>query len=166
MSEGESGRDDREAQARLIARRYLELWQDQVSALFSDPQGLAQAGRLMAASLTPAPEQVWTLWRDLANLQAGSRGMEQGRHDQKRAGNGVDESPAGAQTGAETGAETGAASAAAASAGRDERLDELLARFEALEERIAALESAARATGSRPRAGKRIATRRRPAKGA
>ena len=158
MSEGDSGRDDREAQARLIARRYLELWQDQVSALFSDPQGLAQAGRLMAASLTPAPEQVWTLWRDLANLQAGSQGMGQERHDRKRTGNGVDES--------RTGSPAGPTPAAAASAGRDERLDELLARFKALEERIAALESATRAKSGGPRARKRVAPRRRPAKGA
>ena len=149
MSEGERGSDDKDVLARMIARRYVELWQDQVSALFSDPQGMAQVGRFLAAGMTPSAEQVWTMWRDFANLQANSGAMGQQWHDQHRPGNGAEAPP------------SGAAPAAAPPAGRDERLDELLARLKALEERVAALEPGTGAESSSAGTGKRGTPRRR-----
>src|SRR5258708_38260016 len=45
-----------------LARRYLDLWQDQVSALAADPEFTETIGRLLQVSATLSPAGWMSLW--------------------------------------------------------------------------------------------------------
>ena len=103
-----------EAELDELARRYLDLWQDQMSALAADPAYAEALGRLLGAM-------------GLADPAAGGKA-----DDGKGAREGGDEPGSGA-------AGTSAAAAAPHAGGPD--LEFLLRRLAALEKRVAALES-------------------------
>jgi hypothetical protein len=108
-----------------LARRYLDLWEAQLSALAGDPALAEQISRLVAAmgSAGFAATAAWS----------AAQGREQPR------GSGSD---AGAATGREPtgGTPAGAAPVSPAPDDRDQRLGELARRLAALEDRLAALE--------------------------
>lgn len=147
-----------------IAARYLDLWQDQVSALAADPE-FAEAWRKLVESLgtqtmawqaqglPPGFPMAGGLPDPMAALQAmmsGARpataagGKDEGQHDD---GNQAKTSAGGAK------AEARSAAAAAASRGRGDELEQLAARLDQLEKRIAALEAkpAGKGGGARKR---------------
>jgi len=131
-----------------LAKRYLDLWQDQLSALAGDPEFAEVMTRLMGSSATAMPgAAAWAAWpAALAGLVPGAVG--------KQAGNDKDQGQAG---GAEGTAETagkagkagsracarpsGAKAAAAASGDGGADLVEFARRLAALEERVVVLES-------------------------
>jgi hypothetical protein len=105
-----------------LARRYLDLWQDQATALAGDAELARQIGQ----------------W--LSMMQAGMVHGFQSPNAPKPAGKG--------QTGK---SETGAASTAAPSGGGQSGLDELARRLAALEKRLDRLEAAAKGGRPKPR---------------
>ncbi|WP_232314986.1 hypothetical protein [Oceanibaculum pacificum] len=114
-----------------LAERFLDLWQDQINALATDPE--------LARSLQP----MLHLWAETMN--AMSRG-------------GVPPMPFPFMAGATHA--TGPAPTEPASDGRGGNLDELRDRIAVLEERLAALEAGAAGQGKRP-ASRAGGTRRR-----
>jgi hypothetical protein len=126
------------ADADELARRYLDLWQDQMSALAAD-QDFARAlqklmtGMGLAGAAASAP---WTAW---PTMMAGLAPAPQGdatadahtRRDSEQAPGSRRAAP-------------GAAAAGSAPGGRDADLGELARRLAALEKRLAALEGGAR----------------------
>ncbi|HET8728281.1 MAG TPA: hypothetical protein VFO41_12275 [Alphaproteobacteria bacterium] len=108
-----------------LARRYVELWQDQWTALATDPQAAESMTRLM------------TLFAQSAAPMASFLGA----FAPAAYGPGHDTEP------------SGAASARPASDGGDGRLDEFARRLAAIEERLARLE--ADTAARRPRTGTR-----------
>ena len=104
-----------------LAKRFLDLWQEQVTALAGDPELARGMGRLLGA-LPPG----FPFWHGAAGHDPGSV---------------PDWSPA----------------AAGASRGRERRLDDVAARLDAVEKRLARLEADAGA--------KRRAPARKPRKG-
>jgi uncharacterized protein YhaN len=117
-----------------LARRYLDLWQDQMTALAGDEEFAETMRRLMTTmglATTAAPE-FWRAWpATMAGLQAA--GQTQGTSDDQSREAGP---------GAAAGTPAGTAAPAAASDGGESGLDQLARRLAALEERIAALEAA------------------------
>jgi hypothetical protein len=111
-----------------LARRYLDLWEAQLSALAGDSALAEQMSRFIAAM--------------------GSAGLAAAAAWSATHG---DNQPSTAEPGSVAGT-PGAAPVHAASGDRDRRLDELARRLAALEERIAALEPA---TPKRPRGASR-----------
>jgi len=111
-----------------LARRYLDLWQDQMTALAGDEEFAETMRRLMTTmglATTAAPE-FWRAWpATMAGMPAA--GQTQGASD--------DQSRA-------AGTAAGTAAPAAAPDGGESGLDQLARRLGALEERIAALEAA------------------------
>src|SRR2546430_16404769 len=105
-----------------LARRYLDLWQDQATALAGDAELARQVGR----------------W--LSMMQAG---MAHGFQT-------FNAPAAGARTRG-TGPAPGAAAPAAASGGRDHGLDQLARRLAAAERRLDRLEGRAKGGGAKPR---------------
>src|SRR5450432_4584155 len=105
-----------------LARRYLDLWQDQATALAGDAELARQIGQ----------------W--LSMMQAG---MVHGFQSPNAA-----KSAAGRAAGK---AETGAASAAAPSGGSQPGLDKLARRLAALEKRLDRLEAGAKGGRPKPR---------------
>src|SRR5215469_10123871 len=101
-----------------LARRYLDLWQDQATALAGDAELARQLGRWFSV------------------MQSGMANAVQAA---------ASSTPA---TGAPTGKPAaGAAAPAAASGGGELRLDELARRLAAVEERLARLEAGAGGPG-------------------
>jgi hypothetical protein len=117
-----------------LAERYLDLWQDQLSALAGDPEFAEMMTRLMGSSAAAMPgTAAWAAWpAALAGLVPGAAG--------ERAGDGKDEEQAAGTAGAGTGPSGTKAAAAAPGAGGAD-LVELARRLAALEERVATLES-------------------------
>ena len=111
-----------------LARRYVDLWQDQMTALAADPAFAESMQKVMAALGVAASglPAAWAAWpAALCSLMAAARpDVERGQqsHDRKPA------------------AAPGAAPAAAAPDGRGADLGILTERLAALEQRIAALE--------------------------
>jgi hypothetical protein len=141
-----------------LAQRFLDLWQDQMSALAGDPEYTEALSRLLAAMGVASAEAPTACrgWPDALSglLQAveapgpGDQGGGQG-NDHKRGGAAdLAKSLRGAAAGAE------AAAVEPGDGGSD--LDLVFGRLAALEERIAQLETrAGRARkGSRPKPGK------------
>jgi hypothetical protein len=149
-----------------LARRYLDLWQEQMRALASDPEFVDMLDRLtgmmgpaaMNAAMTGydgnRPANPWTIWpAAMMAMMSGSGGY--GRTDggwnakaeETRAdgGQGADGGHRTGHAGARSAA--GSAPAAAASERGADDVDELAARVAALEERIASLEATLRAGG-------------------
>src|ERR1700761_9490556 len=110
-----------------LARRYVDLWQDQLTAMAADPALAESTARLLAA-LVPAG---WPPQPHAQDDDAGS--FSTGRARPKKP------TPATA--------EAGAAAAGAAPDERDRRLAELTRRVGALEKRLATLEAGIRAPG-------------------
>jgi hypothetical protein len=119
---------------RALARRYVELWQDQVAASATDPELTGALTRLLelAGGNLAASAHLWqTLWP----------------------------APPAAPRDQPVPAPAGSAPAAAAPADGGGHLEQLALRVAALEERLAALESGA----DRPRRGARPRPRKRAA---
>jgi hypothetical protein len=134
-----------------LARRFLDLWQDQMSALADDPEYGEALSRLLAAMGVPSADApaAGRGWPDaLAGLMQAAGAPAPG--ERKRGG---------AADLAETsrGAAAGAEAAAVASGDGGPDLDLLLGRLAALEARVAQLEAG---TG-----GARPAPRRKARKG-
>jgi len=124
------------ADADELARRYLDLWQDQMSALAAD-QDFARAvqqvmtGMGLTGGATPA---AWAGW--MAGMQPALQGDASADARGRKA----------AQTGRadQPDAAPGASAPGAAPGGGGADLDKLARRLAALEERIAALEGGAK----------------------
>jgi hypothetical protein len=108
-----------------LAKRYLDLWQSQLSALSSDRQLTDTMARLLATTNA----SVATAFETARRAHADAR--------QRDAGAG--------------GAAPGTAAAAAALADGAAELGQLRARLDALEQRVAALESKPRRRAAKPR---------------
>src|ERR1700744_3859481 len=121
-----------------LARRYVDLWQDQLTAMAADPALAESTARLLAA-LVPAG------WPPQTHAQDD----DAGRFSPRRAR---------AKKPPPATAEAGAAAAGAAPDERDRRLAELTRRVGALEKRLAALEAGIRAPGrdAEPRPRRRL----------
>jgi uncharacterized protein YhaN len=125
-----------------LARRYLDLWQDQMTALAGDrefAETMQQLMTTMGLAATAAPE-FWRAWpATMAGLQAAEQTQGTSDDQSREAGPGA---PARSAPGSAAGTATGTAAPAAASDGGESGLDQLARRLAALEERIAALEAA------------------------
>ena len=128
-----------------LARRFLDLWQDQMSALAGDPEYTEALSRLLASmgvagAEAPAACQGWPdalsgLLQAAGAPGPGDRGGDQG-HGQKRGGAAdLAKTSRGAAAGAQTAADE------PGHGGSD--LDLVLGRLAALEDRIAQLETRA-----------------------
>src|SRR5687767_4725095 len=103
-----------------LARKTLELWQDQLAALAGDPvAGTAMARLMSMAALGPG-----AVLRAFAEAAGGSLGPDGATGGEGRAGD----------------AAAGSAAAAAASGAGDDRLARLERRLDELERRLADLE--------------------------
>ncbi|MCH7889658.1 MAG: hypothetical protein IIA00_10345 [Proteobacteria bacterium] len=109
-----------------LAKRFLDLWQDQVAASVADPAMAEWLARFLAAPGAP-----------------GGPGAETTM--------GVSPYDPGAFADIFTSMAAGAAPAAASSGAGDDRVDELLDRLAGIESRLAALESGAGKPGGKPR---------------
>jgi hypothetical protein len=131
-----------------LAKRYMELWQDQLAAMSADPELLAGMSRFMSgalaqgmAGMAPVYTQPRTADRPSAN-GAAANGSANGSakpngHD-RNDGNGYD-----------TGAQAGTPAAAAAPDDRSLGVSELIHRLGLIEARLASLEAGiARGRGS------------------
>jgi hypothetical protein len=114
--------NDAETDYDALARRYLDLWQSQLSALSSDQQLTETMARLLATTN--------------ASMAAAFETARRAHADARHA----------------TDAAAGTTTAAAAPDDRAAELGELRARLDALERRIAELESRPRRRTPRPRA--------------
>ncbi len=125
-----------------LARRYLDLWQDQMTALAGDKEFAETVQRLMTTmglAATAAPE-FWRAWPAMmAGLQAAEQTQGASDDESREAGPGA---PTGPARGSTAGTAAGTAAPGAASDGGESGLDQLARRLAALEERIAALEAA------------------------
>ncbi|HSR71393.1 MAG TPA: hypothetical protein VLL72_03330 [Kiloniellales bacterium] len=142
-----------------LARRYLDLWQDQMSALATDEDFARMLQQLMtsmglAAATSPAALAAWPAM--MAGLTPGSP-AEPNADGQSRDRSETRTRDGGRDGGARPSA-SGAAAAAASSDGGLARLDELAERLAGLEQRLAALEAGA--GGGRRRAPARARKRR------
>ena len=119
-----------------LARRYLDLWQDQMTALAGDQEFAEALQQLMTTmgATTAAPSGV------TPEFQRAWLGMMTGQQTEASADDGNRGRAPGAAPGAAPRAET--AAAAPDDGGAD--LDRLAGRLAALEERIAALEAGAK----------------------
>ena len=141
-----------------LARRYLDLWQDQMTALAGDKEFAETVQRLMATmgmSATAAPE-FWRAWpATMAGLQATEQ--TQGASDDQSRETGP-RAPTRSTEGSAAGTAARTAAPAAASDGGEPGLDQLARRLAALEQRIAALEAAGSGhrggAASKPRKGR------------
>jgi hypothetical protein len=125
-----------------LARRYLDLWQDQLRAMAADPETMATVGRMLAsvagqpgkngqegwqagASAVPNPFALWPMTGAMPPFApfGGSNPFES------------------VFAAGRSGTEAGSSAAAASSDGGDDQLRELERRLAALEGRLDALES-------------------------
>ena len=126
-----------------LAKRYLDLWQDQLGAVSKDRETaeiMAQTMELMNAGATA-----------FATMAAAQENPNKGNADDD-----ANAAPTGTP-GTNRGTDRGTAAAAAAPGASDSDLDELARRLERLEKRLDTLEAGA--AKSRPRA------RKKPRKG-
>ncbi len=142
-----------------LAERYLDLWQDQMSALASDPEFAEVMNRLLASSTAAMPDlaAAWTAWPAMmAELGAGGQTKDGKGGEQTEAAPGV---PPSGRKGAGRGGKSPSRSEAAAVASGDRGTDmvELARRLAALEDRVAALESIPRKGRGGARGGPRKA---------
>jgi len=158
----EQGRDDMPEDLQDLARRYVDLWQDQMTALASDPDFAESLQKVLtsmgvAASGLPA---LWTAWPAAMSsmmaavqpdLQAAARAAAGTAGERENAGKREnDGSSAGKhKADSQAGAAAGAPASAAAPHGGGTDLGVLEERLAALEQRLLALEGKGRRTGSR-----------------
>ena len=133
-----------------LARRYLDLWQDQMSALASDPEAAEAMTRMMTAAGANA-SAAWAVWP--AFMAGGAPAPPAGRDGEVKVKDSDGAAPERARQSSETAtgqftpsgpAPAGAAAAAAASEHGGLDLDGLASRLAELEERVRALESSPR----------------------
>lgn len=139
-----------------LARRYVDLWQDQMTALAADPEFAESLQKVMAAMGVAASglPAMWSAWPAAMStlMSAAQPGPQTGMTNPQ--GQETDEKPAGgkqngsgqaAGTGGATAgtAKTGAEAAAAASHGGGPDLGVLEERLAALEQRVRSLEGGA-----------------------
>ncbi|GAB4357710.1 MAG: hypothetical protein Kow00114_09470 [Kiloniellaceae bacterium] len=142
---------DQLADLEELARRYVDLWQDQMTSLASDPEFAESLQKVMATMGVAAGglPALWAAWpAAMGTVMAAARtGQESGRE--------IHGEPAGGKrdNGGSGAAAAGPAAAAAAPDGGGADLGVLQERLAALEQRVASLE------GGLGRA------RRKPAKG-
>ena len=145
-----------------LARRYLDLWQDQMTALAGDQEFAETMQRLMT-TMGLAPTAASELWRAWPATMAGLQATEQtqGASDDQSRETGPrapTRSTEGSAAGTEAGTPAGTAAPTAASDGGESGLDQLARRLAALEQRIAALEAAGSGrrggAASKPRKGR------------
>jgi hypothetical protein len=140
-----------QADADDLARRYLDLWQDQMSALAAD-QDFARAiqqimtGMGLAGTATPATLATWAAW---PGMMAGLAPVPQGdatadAQSRKQARSGHD------NQGAASAAASGPAAPGTDPDGGGADLGQLTRRLAALEKRIAALEGGSAPNRRRP----------------
>ena len=126
-----------------LAERYLDLWQDQMSALASDPEFAEVMNRLLASSAAAMPDlaAAWAAWPAMmAGLGAGGRAKDGEATEQTDTGAGA--AQAGRKGAARAAKRPTRATAAAVAPGdRGADMVELDRRLAALEDRVAALES-------------------------
>jgi hypothetical protein len=149
-----------------LARRYLDLWQDQMTALAGDEEfaeTLQQLTTAMGAAATAGSTAWAAAWPAMmAGLQppGATQRESDGQGAADETGKGAEGTAAGApgRQGAAVETAAGAAAAAGPPGGGGDVLEQLARRLAALEERIAALEGGARRAG---RGAARSAGRRR-----
>ena len=128
-----------------LARRYLDLWQEQLRAMAADPETMNSVGRMLSAmgGATPPAGMNPAAWMSAMGMVPPTGGTGGGNPFDAVFANAPDK-PA-----------DGAAAAAAASDGGGDDLRQLERRLAALEQRIAALESGAGKPKRRPAKGSR-----------
>ncbi|GAB4394310.1 MAG: hypothetical protein Tsb0032_18280 [Kiloniellaceae bacterium] len=140
-----------------LARRYVDLWQDQMTALASDPEFADSLQKVMAAMGVAAGglPAIWSAWPAAMSsvMAAAQPGMTnpqgQETHGAPTGGTPAGGTPAGRQ---ENGAAApGAAAAAAASHGGGADLGGLEERLAALEQRVRELEGSLEGRSGRSR---------------
>jgi len=129
-----------------LAERYLDLWQDQMSALASDPEFAEVMNRLMASSAAAMPDvaAAWAAWPAMmaALVPGAAAGRTENGKGAQQADGGGGPAEAGGKAGARAAKRPARAEAAAAAPGdRSADLVEFARRLAALEARVAALES-------------------------
>ena len=122
-----------------LAERYLDLWQDQMSALAGDPAFAEAMNRLMAAAGT-AGSGMTAAWAAWPAMMAGL--MPAGTGERAVDGKGEQSGDLKTENDSTRSARTAAAATASGHSGPD--LDEFARRLADLEERVAELESGAR----------------------
>lgn len=145
-----------------LAERYLDLWQDQMTALASDPEFAEAMSRLLASGPGAVPDVAAACAAWPATMAALMPGAAAGRTEDGEGARQAAGVGGAAGTGAKRGARAakGAARAKAAAAAPGDRggdLVELARRLAALEERVAALESGPGKGRGGPRGGPRKA---------
>jgi hypothetical protein len=115
-----------------LARRYLDLWQDQMTAMAGDPTLATALGRLFETAAAAMPMSWIGVWLQAIQqtMRAGAAGGDDG--------------------GTGTRAKAGAAAAAAASVDRGGDLAGLRRRLAALESRVGRLETRGDGAAKRP----------------
>jgi hypothetical protein len=137
-----------------LARRYVDLWQDQMTALAADPEFAESLHKVMAAMGVAASGMpaMWSAWpAALAGVMAAARpaprGGSEAEERQEADGKSAGAAPDGTRKPA---AAPGTAAAATAPAGGGPDLGVLAERLAALEQRILALEGGSGGTRRRP----------------
>src|SRR5512145_1048929 len=123
-----------------LARRYLDLWQDQVSAMAADPELAETLGRLFQVMATMGPAGWAELWAS-ASQPLRPDGVATASDDEN------DQPQTSGKRATRAATPNGATPAAAASGERDDDMARLRRRVAVLENRLAALEQ----TGGRKR---------------
>ncbi|WP_227010132.1 hypothetical protein [Pelagibius marinus] len=131
-----------------LARRYVDLWQDQMTALAADPEFAESLQKVMAAMGVAASglPAMWSAWPAAMStlMSAAQPGTQMGMTNPQ--GQETDDKPTGGkqngsgQAAGPGGAEAGAEAAAAAPHGGGADLGVLEERLAALEQRIRSLE--------------------------
>jgi hypothetical protein len=143
-----------------LAKRYVELWQDYLTAAAADPELADSLVRLLAGMGEAVAMSPWSAW--LRTASAAGEASERAAAPPSPADERAAPRPATDRPGqSEAGATARAAPVAAPPHERDDGLAEFTRRIARLDERLAALEADARvgAHGGRPRA--RSTARRR-----
>jgi hypothetical protein len=131
-----------------LARRYLDLWQDQVSALAADPEFTETLGRLLQVSAALGPAGWMSLWT------AAAAGLQPQKGQNPHAARPFTTGNAAPARAAET---AGPAPAAASPGDGNADLAELRRRLAVLEERLG------RVAAERTDAGRRMDVAGKPA---
>jgi len=126
-----------------LARRYLDLWQDQVSALAADPEFTETLGRMLQVSAALGPAGWMSLWSAAAQ---GLKPQPQKSHDASPVRPAANPSPASRPE-----------AAAAAPHDRGDDVAELRRRIAALEARLTDLTAERGAARPRKRRGLDVA---------